>query len=246
MKVYAVRRGRNPGIYDSWTECQQQIYKYSGAVFKSFENREDAETYLREVPEEPINRDLPYAYIDGSYSNTKRCYSGGGFICNAGEIHILQRTGNEPLFMPERNIAGEVMAALITMDKARRLHIPEIVIYYDYAGIANWLDGSWKALKPVAQDYKHFAAKQMQYVTVHFVKVEGHTGIYGNEIADLLAKEAAGVKLRKKDVAVLSAFKEEARSNPGNIAAKSREPTPGAAEDPSLQETQETREEHNS
>ena len=44
-------------------------------------------------------------------------------------------------------------------------------------------------------------------ITIHFVKVKGHTGIEGNELADILAKEAVGVKLRKKDVRAIDDFK---------------------------------------
>lgn len=43
QKYYVVWKGVNPGVYDSWTDCQLQIKGYEGAQFKSFETREEAE-----------------------------------------------------------------------------------------------------------------------------------------------------------------------------------------------------------
>ncbi len=35
-----------PGIYDTWDECQTQTNKYPGAIFKKFNTKEEAETFL--------------------------------------------------------------------------------------------------------------------------------------------------------------------------------------------------------
>ena len=35
-KFYAVKIGRKPGIYLTWDECKQQVDKFKGAVYKSF------------------------------------------------------------------------------------------------------------------------------------------------------------------------------------------------------------------
>ncbi|CAD7702228.1 unnamed protein product [Ostreobium quekettii] len=45
-KWYAVRIGRHPGIYSSWQKCQAEVHGFPKAVFKSFLNREDAESWL--------------------------------------------------------------------------------------------------------------------------------------------------------------------------------------------------------
>jgi ribonuclease HI len=42
-KVYVVWRGRNPGLYKTWTECKKQVDGFPGAQFKSFPNQELAE-----------------------------------------------------------------------------------------------------------------------------------------------------------------------------------------------------------
>ncbi len=42
-KYYVVWQGVNPGVYDSWDKCQQQIKGYPQAKYKSFGSREEAE-----------------------------------------------------------------------------------------------------------------------------------------------------------------------------------------------------------
>ena len=42
-KFYVVWNGLNPGIYPSWDECQAQIKGVKGAVYKSFDSKEEAE-----------------------------------------------------------------------------------------------------------------------------------------------------------------------------------------------------------
>lgn len=45
-KVYAVKKGRHPGIYSSWSECRQEINGYSGAVYQSFSSQAAAKKWL--------------------------------------------------------------------------------------------------------------------------------------------------------------------------------------------------------
>lgn len=45
---YAVKVGRETGIFRTWAECQAQVKGFSGAVYKGFQNMADAEEYLKE------------------------------------------------------------------------------------------------------------------------------------------------------------------------------------------------------
>ena len=51
-KFYAVKIGRNPGIYNSWAECQQQVTGFKGAIFKSFKTKEEAENAKNRLEKE--------------------------------------------------------------------------------------------------------------------------------------------------------------------------------------------------
>eukprot|EP00112_Aurelia_sp_Birch-Aquarium-sp1_P009974 Seg2153.6 transcript_id=Seg2153.6/GoldUCD/mRNA.D3Y31 product="Ribonuclease H1" protein_id=Seg2153.6/GoldUCD/D3Y31 len=43
---YAVRSGRNAGIYKTWDECKSQVDGYSGARFKKFRSRDEALNFI--------------------------------------------------------------------------------------------------------------------------------------------------------------------------------------------------------
>lgn len=49
-KYYVVWHGVCPGIYTSWTDCQLQIKGFQGAIFKSFDTREEAEKAYQASP----------------------------------------------------------------------------------------------------------------------------------------------------------------------------------------------------
>ncbi len=50
QKYYVVWHGVEPGVYSSWTECQQQIKGFEGAVYKSFESEEEAREAYHSSP----------------------------------------------------------------------------------------------------------------------------------------------------------------------------------------------------
>jgi ribonuclease HI len=45
-QYYAVRNGREPGIYRTWEECKAQVDGYAKAQYKGFSSLEEAESYL--------------------------------------------------------------------------------------------------------------------------------------------------------------------------------------------------------
>jgi len=45
-KFYAVRSGREPGIYRTWDDCKAQVDGYAKAEYKSFSSLQEAEAYL--------------------------------------------------------------------------------------------------------------------------------------------------------------------------------------------------------
>lgn len=45
MKYYAVRSGRNIGVYTSWSDCESQVKGYRGNQYKSFNSQAEALAY---------------------------------------------------------------------------------------------------------------------------------------------------------------------------------------------------------
>lgn len=48
QKFYVVWEGINPGIYNSWAQCKEQIDGYTAAKYKSYSSAEEAEKAYRE------------------------------------------------------------------------------------------------------------------------------------------------------------------------------------------------------
>lgn len=49
-KFYAVRVGRQIGIFQTWAECEAQVKGFGGAVYKSFSTLREAKAFLKQEP----------------------------------------------------------------------------------------------------------------------------------------------------------------------------------------------------
>lgn len=52
-KWYVVWKGKKPGIYTTWAECEKQVKGFKGAKFKSFPSYEEAEAAFNGTGEKP-------------------------------------------------------------------------------------------------------------------------------------------------------------------------------------------------
>ena len=207
-KYYAVQKGRKPGIYESWKECQEQTDGYVGAVYKSFKTIEEAEEFIKQngygtstkkrtkecnqktecydiikVPEGTC-----IAYVDGSFNSKTNIYGYGVLFLPNNEIY--QGTGNNTEASSMRNVAGELCGAMRAVKEAIQLGYKEIIIHHDYEGIAKWVTGQWKANLTCTQQYVEYMKKHQKKINIKFKKVAAHTGVLYNEKVDQLAKEA--------------------------------------------------------
>ncbi|MDE6435524.1 MAG: ribonuclease H family protein [Lachnospiraceae bacterium] len=133
------------------------------------------------------------AYVDGSYEHSKRAYAYGCVLVLENEIVKLNGKGNNEEFITMRNVAGEIWGSECAISWAVEHGYEEITIYYDYEGIEKWATGEWKATKRGTIAYKEFIEEKKKEICIHFVKVEAHTGVEYNEMADQLAKAALGI-----------------------------------------------------
>ena len=192
-KFYAVKKGKNTGIFTTWDECKEQVTGFKGAIYKSFKTLSEAEAFL-ERNEEKIENieevDGVYAYIDGSFDRINGIYGSGVVIVDGDMKYDFKHAGNREDYAQLHNVAGELEAAKFVMWYAVDKKIREITLFYDYQGIEAWATGSWEANLTYTQDYVKFYNKVKERVKVNFVKVKAHTGVELNELVDKLAKEA--------------------------------------------------------
>ena len=197
-KYYAVRRGRQVGVFDSWAECQRQIVKYSGAEYKSFATKQEAEAYAFPDSLDAFghSHDTSHAvdiWVDGS------CMPGPDGSLRLGWAYLACREGEEihrdrgndipSSAHQHRNVAGEIMAVRKAIEWCQTQHITNIRIHYDYQGLASWPTYAWKRNTPFTEDYAETV--RSSGIAIEWIKVKAHSGDPNNEIVDQEAKLAA-------------------------------------------------------
>lgn len=229
QNYYAVRKGRIPGIYLTWDDASKQVHGFEGAVFKKFPTIAEAAVFM-EAPvsdspkKSPVSYkkskkvskrsvDLPegpYAFVDGSFNAQTGVYGYGGFLTVNEDKYPLQGRGSDPEMAKMRNVSGEIAGAMAAVEKAEELGLKELTLLYDYKGIEAWVHGfpekgerQWVRNKQGTRDYADFMNSPDRSVQVHFKKVPAHTGIEGNEMADVMAKDMVGISLTKKEQLLL-------------------------------------------
>lgn len=218
MECRAVKKGRNIGVFDTWDECRSNVIGFSGAIYKSFPTLEEAKAFVNgndsaddEIAGEPSSISSKhvdtYAFVDGSFNADTNTYGYGGFLFSNGKKYLIQGADSDPEMAKMRNVAGEICGAIDAVNKAKSLGINEITLYYDYYGIEMWATGGWKTNKIGTTNYANFMKNCG--ITVHFEHVKGHTGIEGNEMADVLAKQAVGIELTPEQIRLLDKLVDE-------------------------------------
>ncbi len=200
-KYYAVRKGRETGIYRSWDECKALVSGFAGAEYKSFKTLEEAEAYMGNNADNQMsfeeliatckdNPDVLVAYVDGSFAEAHGAFSYGMIAFHMGEeIRECESSSDEDL-VSMRNVAGEIMGSQAAMRLALERKCSEVHIFHDYTGISKWCLGEWKTNKNGTRAYKEYYDKVSSELNIIFHKVAGHSGDIYNDEADRLAKSA--------------------------------------------------------
>ena len=194
MKYYAVKKGRNPGIYTSWDSCLKEVKGFSGAVYKSFKTKEGAINFMEDTEKKiEVDEDTVIAYVDGSFNLPEKIYGAGVVLIKDGNEEYFKKSYSDS-FYTHRNVAGEVKASELAINLAIEKGYKKIIIYHDYQGIKSWADGEWKTNNELTKSYKTFIDRKREEIQIGFVKVKGHSNDKYNDLADRLAKDACGIK----------------------------------------------------
>ncbi len=216
QKHYAVKKGISPGIYNSWEKCKLQVHRVKGAQYKSFNTKQEAEHYLNGVKTHQYHKNTSTQHQSSQYSNNENeikvwtdgaCKNNGTNKASAG-VGVWfapndDRNISEPLFGERQtNQRAELMAAIrcveITNNSLKNHKITKLMVYTDSMyvkkGITEWVHAWKKKQWNVALTNKDLWEKLSLLVddcelTISWVHVRAHSGIYGNECADKLASD---------------------------------------------------------
>ncbi len=175
-------------FYACVPEVQKSVESQSQIAQNASEKATEAD--ISDSATKPAEGKEAYAFVDGSYNAATGVYGFGGFVAYEGKRELIQGAGKEPEMASMRNVAGEVLGSTKAIEKAIELGITKLTIYYDYMGIEMWATGAWKRNKKGTIAYYDYVQSVKNVIELQFVKVKGHSGVEGNEIADKLAKEA--------------------------------------------------------
>lgn len=191
MPYYAVKVGKQPGIYTSWEEAKQQVNGYQNAVYKKFKTKEEALAFLNSnkfnSDHDSVDNNFPIAYVDGSFR--AEVPSAGIYIkLPNGTSHEFSFIIDQ--FKESHQIAGELFASLYAIKWAKEKGYKKLTIVYDYEGVRAFATNDWVPKSKIAKLYKKLYNKISSGIEVNFVSVKAHTNIDGNNRADKLAKNA--------------------------------------------------------
>lgn len=183
---YVVRRGRKPGIYRTYEECEKQVSGFSHQEYKKFSSREAAEEYMQE------KENKAWAFVLGDYNSDTGVYGYGGFLCDGERDYPLSGCANDPDIRTMRADAGKLLGIMAAVRKAEELGIQELTIRYDLTGIEKWATGEWKAGRPGTKAYAEFMNSDERRVRLNFEWVKSGADTERKRKASALAGKAAG------------------------------------------------------
>lgn len=149
QKYYVVWKGNKPGIYTSWEECKKHIAGFTGAVYKSFEDRAIAEKAYKSKPHLYIgNKKNPFSSknntsvgrpIKNSISVDAACSGNPGVL----EYQGVKTATKEELFhlgpFPEGTVnLGEFLALVHGLAFLKK-HNSKLPIYTDSITAMKWV-----------------------------------------------------------------------------------------------------------
>ena len=208
-KVYAVAKGIKPGLYGSWAETKVQVEGFSGALFKSFESKSEAEEWLKKNSDKQILNESHLADRPRHNRDEILIYTDGGSLGNPGPggygivlIHgddIKEMHGGFRLTTNNRMELMGVIAALRTLKQPDC----KITICTDSSYVVNgitkgwavnWRKNNWiKSDKKPAMNADLWGELLglIEPLDIDFIWVKGHAGNKYNERCDELAVSAA-------------------------------------------------------
>lgn len=211
MPYYSVKRGVKPGIYHTWSKCEENVKGFSGAIYKKFKNLDEAKEFLDDMKIFTINKkeresssNNIFIYTDGACSKNGTIYARAGFGIYFGKDdprNISQKVNGK-----QTNNVAELLAILkayeivkgynknITIVSDSEYAIKCCQGYGKRCQLNNWKrpDGNdipnLELVKNAYHIFKNNKNINFKYIAAHTGKKDIHS--IGNDNADRLARLA--------------------------------------------------------
>lgn len=206
---YAVAKGKNTGIFTTWSECSSNITGFSCAIYKKCNTKKEAEKFLLDNSENQLDDFNPdyYVYTDGSCANNgkENAMAGIGIYFgendsrntskkvegkqsnNTAELDAIRQTFK---IIEKDIISGKKVCIVSDSEYA----IKCVTTYGQKCSETNWTKDipNKELVNEIYNMYKNIN-------NVKFIHIMAHTGnndihSIGNDGADKLANQAIGLE----------------------------------------------------
>ena len=128
QKWYVVLKGRKPGVYTSWDKAKEQIFEFTGAVYKSFEDQKVAEEAWAKKRFQ--NSESSYSAPKSLTKGKKLAPPQGDYIVvDASSIGVPGPTEYQGFLMPEKRLLFSKHIGLATNNLGEFLGIVHALAY---------------------------------------------------------------------------------------------------------------------
>jgi ribonuclease HI len=217
MSYYAVAKGKHVGIFLSWVECEKVIKGKTKAIFKKFDNFQEAENFVRGNIDDPdqLHSDdssdeevMPdyFVYTDGSCINNGKedacagigIYFGENDPRNVSSLIQGKQTNNiaelTAIFETYPLIENDLLQGKkITIVSDSLYAIRCVTTYGKKCEQKNWEEEipNKELVRQVYELYKPLTLVSFRYVKAHTDLTDCHS--VGNSQADKLANQSMGM-----------------------------------------------------
>jgi ribonuclease HI len=152
QKYYVVWKGKNPGIYDNWKNCQAEIHGVEGAVYKSFDTLEEAKNAFKSKPSDFIQKKVKesknetdkkkvgFGIITPSISVDAACSGNPGAMEYQGvDTADKKQIFHQGPFPLGTNNIGEFLAIVHALAFLKNQGLDELPIYSDSVTAIGWI-----------------------------------------------------------------------------------------------------------
>lgn len=174
-----------------------KVYDIVGEII----DKENSFIY-KNVKELDVNEASNIFSVDGSFNSALRI-GGAGIVMKLKPNKKAKNFFFEvpSSFSNERNVAGELLATLWAIKKAKKLGLKHINLIFDYLGNVMYAKNIWSSNTKLSKLFVRTFNELMnpEEIEINWYKADSHTNIQFNDEADRLAKIGAKVIEKLKD-----------------------------------------------